>query len=96
MLVKGCSRRGGRGWRRRGCFGWTLGCASNKSKRPLSPFLALAAAGRPGARLVSSKGRHLKCFLYPPHGTLRLSHWWQDGLVSSHFNRFALQVMQPE
>jgi hypothetical protein len=36
------------------------------------PFLVLV--GRPGAKLVSSKGRHLKSFLYPPHWTLRRSH----------------------
>jgi len=62
----------------------------------LLPFFAgLMAGGGPTAKLVSSKGRHLKFFLYPPHDTLRRSHWEHDGFVSSHFNRFALQVIQP-
>lgn len=38
------------------------------------PFLGFVAVGRPTARLVSSKGRHLKSFLYPPHSTFRRSH----------------------
>lgn len=36
------------------------------------PFLAFAEVLF--AALVSSKGRHLKSFLYPPHCTLRRSH----------------------
>lgn len=38
------------------------------------PLLGFVAVGRPTARLVSSKGRHLKSFLYPPHSTFRRSH----------------------
>lgn len=37
-------------------------------------FLALVTVGRPEAKLISSNGRHLKSFLYPPHWTFRLSH----------------------
>jgi hypothetical protein len=45
-----------------------------QGSRDLLPFLALVTVGRPEAKLVSSNGRHLKSFLYPPHWTFRLSH----------------------
>lgn len=45
--------------------------------------------------LVSSNGRHLKSFLYPPHSTFLLLHCWQPGFSSPHFRRFALHVTQP-
>ena len=61
--------------------------------RMILPFFPRAAVRL--ATLVSSNGRHLKSFLYPPHGTLRRSHCRQDGLDSSHFRRLALQVEQP-
>lgn len=60
------------------------------------PFFCLPGSGSlllP--KLVSSNGLHLKSFLYPPQSTPRLAHCWQVGLTSSHFNRFALHVMQP-
>lgn len=38
-------------------------------------FLTFIGVGRPTDRVVSSKGRHLKSFLYPPHSTFRRSHW---------------------
>ena len=44
---------------------------------------------------VSSNGRHLKSFLYPPHSTFLLLHCSQPGFSSPHFRRFALQVTQP-
>lgn len=66
----------------------------NNHKRH-QPFFALAAVGRPTAKFVSSNGRHLKSFLYPPQVTFRRLHWSQDGLVSSHFRRLALHVMHP-
>jgi hypothetical protein len=45
--------------------------------------------------LVSSNGRHLKSFLYPPHSTLRFAHCWQPGFSSPHFSRLCLHVTQP-
>lgn len=72
-------------------------CPINPQKpgnyRIILPFFPRAAVLL--ATLVSSNGRHLKSFLYPPHGTLRRSHCRQDGLDSSHFRRLALQVEQP-
>lgn len=59
------------------------------------PFFGLAEAGLLPTKFASSKGRHLKSFLYPPHVTLRLAHCWHAGFVSSHLSRLALQVMQP-
>jgi hypothetical protein len=44
---------------------------------------------------VSSNGRHLKSFLYPPHSTLRFAHCWHPGFSSPHFSRLALHVTQP-
>lgn len=67
---------------------------SHQAKR-YAPFLIFAVDTLP-ATLVSSNGRHLKSFLYPPHSTFRFLHCKQVGFDSSHFNRFALQVMQPE
>ena len=40
--------------------------------------------------------RNVKVFLYPPQETFLLLHCWQIGCVSSHFNRFSLQVMHPD
>jgi hypothetical protein len=65
------------------------------SRKRLLRFALLGAAGL-FTNVASSNGLHLKFFLYPPHVTLRLSHCWQDGFVSSHFNRFALHVVHPE
>ncbi|KAH0294415.1 hypothetical protein KCU62_g162, partial [Aureobasidium sp. EXF-3399] len=48
------------------------------------------------ATLVSSKGLHLKSFLYPPQSTFLFLHCSQPGFFSSHFRRLALQVTQPE
>lgn len=61
----------------------------------LAHALFFAFPGTFPARLVSSNGRHLKSFLYPPHVTDRLAHCWQVGFVSSHLSRFALHVMHP-
>jgi hypothetical protein len=47
------------------------------------------------ATLGSSKARHLKSFLYPPHVTDRLAHCLHAGFVSSHFRRLFLHVMHP-
>ena len=58
-------------------------------------LFALLGAGGLFTNVASSKGLHLKFFLYPPHETFLLWHCWHDGFVSSHFNRFALHVMQP-
>jgi hypothetical protein len=38
---------------------------------------------------------HFVILLYPPQAILRRAHCWHDGLISSHFILFALQVLHP-
>lgn len=83
--------------RRRDCVNKGSGLSSNAMAsydQEGLPFLDFATAVF-CATLVSSKGRHLKSFLYPPQSTFRFLHCRQVGLDSSHLSRFVLQVMQP-